>query len=370
MIDALSDYRRCAESVIKENPIVKLEKYLENRTVKTADLLKIICDLRKNWKDNFSSCNIVMGVVLTEEKCQGSEIIYNYDFNKDISNIIQTGANHSNIYYLNSEYLISEIQLVDDLNIEKCSSISREMNKVLIHLGLKGIDIIINGTLYEADNFISSYKDMMDIGKMLEICDYKEIIKHFYFENIQYDPYKRYFLRKDDIPTDVYNETLKIYPKLLRNKPEQYFHMDFVKFLKNNCKDTVIQEYKTATGDRYDILVQSSNDKLYVFEIKWLGRSISTGMKVFESYNNEQRAISGAFQLLDYVSNSKKYSEYFLERQIFCAVLLIFDARDADIKINFPDEVLHIPNIDLSQRWFMEREKISASNVYANRKGR
>ena len=204
---------------------------------------------------------------------------------------------------------------------------------------------------------------------MLSIYDYEKLLKGFYEQNIRYDINKRYFLRKDDIPKEYHSDTIEKYAKLLRNKPEEFFQIDFVKYLKDHCRDAVIKEYTTVTGDRYDVLVlNEDNHQVYVFEIKWLGRSITTGMKVFENYNDDKRAISGAYQLLDYVTNADTYKEYFLEFPIYCAILLIFDARDFNTDIIYPEDVLGIPNLDLSKRFFMEKSKISASNVYSSRR--
>lgn len=107
----------------------------------------------------------------------------------------------------------------------------------------------------------------------MSIYDYEKLLNGFYEENIRYDINKRYFLRKGDIHKEYYSETIEKYPKLLRNRPEEFFEIDFVKYLKNHCRDTVIKEYTTATDDRYDVLVRNEDDQhVYVFEIKWLGK--------------------------------------------------------------------------------------------------
>ena len=54
-----------------------------------------------------------------------------------------------------------------------------------------------------------------------------------------------------------------------------------------------------------------------------------------------------------------------MEFPVYCAILLIFDARDFNTDIIYPEDVLGIPNLDLSKRFFMEKSKISASNVYS-----
>jgi hypothetical protein len=68
------------------------------------------------------------------------------------------------------------------------------------------------------------------------------------------------------------------------------------------------------------------------------------------------------------VTNADTYKEYFLEFPVYCAILLIFDARDFNTDIIYPEDVLGIPNLDLSKRFFMEKSKISASNIYSKRR--
>lgn len=370
MHDILSEYLEMVNCVLEENPTLRLEKLLgKHKNAQPGEIIQLSIKLKKQW-NKYAKHDLEMCIVLTEEECDGGELVYKYDFSEDITNIIQKGNGRSRIYYLNSQYEISESKPSNkELTVEQCSTISKEINKIVLHLGIKGIDIFVDGVTFLADNFVSSYKDLMDASNMMSIYDYEKLLNGFYEENIRYDINKRYFLRKGDIHKEYYSETIEKYPKLLRNRPEEFFEIDFVKYLKNHCRDTVIKEYTTATDDRYDVLVRNEDDQhVYVFEIKWLGRSITSGMKVFEKYNNDERAISGAYQLLDYVTNADTYKEYFLEYKVYCAVLLVFDARDIDTEINYPNEVLGIPNLDLTRRLFMEKKKVNASNVYSNKK--
>lgn len=364
MLEVLSEYIEAANSVFEENPTLRLEKLLENHcNITSGEITQLSVRLKKQW-NNFAKYGLEICIVLTEEECDGESLVYKYDFSDDIAEIIKGSYKSSKIYYLNCRYEVIQIANSEErLTIEQCSIFSKKIKKVVLHLGMGGIDIFADGTLFSADNFYSSYKDLMDAEMMLSIYNYEKLIKGFYEQEIQYDINKRYFLRKDDLPKEYHAETIDKYPKLLRNKPEEYFEIDFVKYLKNNCSDAVIKEYITASGDRYDVLVLNEDNQVHIFEIKWLGRSITTGMKVFENYNNTDRAISGAYQLLDYVSNADKYQKYFLEFPVYCAVLLIFDAREEDTDIDYPKDLM-IPNIDLSKRLFMEKKKISASNVH------
>ena len=190
-------------------------------------------------------------------------------------------------------------------------------------------------------------------------------------DNKIYKPYEKTGIEEGDTIIAVNNQTIHSTEDLIscvNNSLGNEVEIDFVRYLKDHCRDAVVKEYTTATGDRYDVLVLNEDNQVYVFEIKWLGRSITTGMKVFENYNSDERAISGAYQLLDYVSNADTYKEYFLEFPVYCAILLIFDARDVDTDIVFPEDVVGIPNIDLSKRLFMEKKKINASSVYSSKR--
>lgn len=369
MSTTLEEYMAVVDTVLEENPILSLEKELgKGRKITAGEIIQLSVKLRKKWTP-FSKFGIEMGLILTEEECNGGTVIYDYNFNEDIENIIQNGKTSSIFYYLNHNSEICGMKEFEETaSAEQCGKVSKEIKKIVIHLGMRGVDVFINGVIYSSDNFLKSYRDMMDTEKMLEILEYNRLLEGFYKSNIEFDSCKRYFLRKDDIPVEIHEQTIGKYPKLLRNKPEEFFQMDFVRYLKEHCKDAVIKEYITETGDRYDVLVHSeSQGAVYVFEIKWLGRSITTGMKIFEKYNTPDRAISGAYQLIDYVDNADTYKDYFLELPIYCAVLLVFDAREENSLIAYPQEVLGRPNVDLSKCFFMNKCKVSASNVYSKK---
>ena len=369
MNEALKEYIEVVEAVLEENPILSLEKLLGKYSkISPGEVIQISIKLNKLWVQ-YSTYGIEIGLILTEDDFVGDTFIYDYNFKNDIENIIKGGTKGSFFYYLNRRSEICQCNKYDEIvSAEKCSNVSNELGKVVMHLGIRGVDIFIKGVLYSAKNFIKSYEDLMDTEKMLSIFEYNKLLEGFYKTNIEFDLYKRYFLQKNDIPKELFDNTLKKHPKLLRNKPEEYFQMDFVKYLKEHCKDTVIKEYSSETRDRYDVLVLSENHEIFVFEIKWLGRSITTGMKIFEKYNSDERAISGAYQLIDYVDNANKYKDYFLELPIYCAILLVFDARDNNTCIYYPKEVKDRENVDLSKRFFMIKDKISASNVYAKKR--
>ena len=209
MLEILSEYFEAVDSVLEENPILRLEKLLDgHRNATPGEIIQLSIKLRKQW-NNYAKYGLEMCIVLTEEECVGEELVYKYDFTEDITKIIQSGNRCSKIYYLNSQYKVSEMKQSDEeLTVEQCSTISKQINKIVLHLGMKGIDIFVDGVIFSADNFMSSYKDLMDAESMLSICDYGRLLKGFYEQNIQFDINKRYFLRKGDIPKEYHSETV------------------------------------------------------------------------------------------------------------------------------------------------------------------
>lgn len=224
MLEILSDYFEEVDSVLEENPILRLEKLLDgHRNVTPGEITQLSIKMKKQW-NNYAKYGLEMCIVLTEEECDGEELVYKYDFTEDIETIIQNGNRTSKIYYLNSQNKVSEIKQSEEiLTVEQCSTISKQINKIVLHLGMKGIDLFIDGVIFSADNFMRSYKDLMDAESMLSIYDYEKLLKGFYEQNIRYDINKRYFLRKDDIPKEYHSDTIEKYAKLLRNKPEEFF---------------------------------------------------------------------------------------------------------------------------------------------------
>ena len=156
MLEILSEYFEAVDSVLEENPILRLEKLLDgHRNATPGEIIQLSIKLRKQW-NNYAKYGLEMCIVLTEEECVGEELVYKYDFTKDITKIIQSGNRCSKIYYLNSQYKVSEMKQSDEeLTVEQCSTISKQINKIVLHLGMKGIDIFVDGVIFSADNLRS-----------------------------------------------------------------------------------------------------------------------------------------------------------------------------------------------------------------------
>lgn len=158
---------------------------------------------------------------------------------------------------------------------------------------------------------------------------------------------------------------MKSKPKLLFSAPEERFQNRLVRYLRNNCADSVQQEVRNADNDRYDIWIITEDKKLFVIEIKWLGESVNADGRITSRYG-KSRFLDGAYQLKEYVDNSETYSQLFTDTKIFQGILLSYDARENETDmIEFPYEFKKYPNLDLtSQHYILEKEKVKASNVY------
>ncbi|MFV0239890.1 MAG: hypothetical protein ACK5H4_07610 [Lacrimispora sphenoides] len=366
-------YKSIVDTVLDENPVITLEKYLKDYTFITAgQLLQIHCKIANQWR-HFQEYGVSSGVMLTDQEVEDSCIsIYDYDFTDDITAAIQNSDYKSIFYIINLDgKIISREEKKEKLVVEKGVSISHSAKNILFFLGIKGVDIIISGMLSKSENFPNSYKDLIDASRQLSIHEYKKLLQDFYMKDVRHDPCKKYFVRTGDLPKTKRENTINKYHKLLRNKPEEIFQRSLISYFKDHCSDTVTKEVANNDNDRYDLFIETDSQEIYVIEIKWLGCSITPEYNIFSKYNNSERAIAGAYQLQHYVDNAEQYKEYLMEYPIRCGILLVFDAREVYDEIIFPPEIERYPNIDLSQIYKVEKKDISASNIYqAIKKGK
>ena len=77
MLEILSDYFEEVDSVLEENPILRLEKLLEDhRSVTPGEITQLSIKMKKQW-NNYAKYGLEMCIVLTEEECDGEELVYN-----------------------------------------------------------------------------------------------------------------------------------------------------------------------------------------------------------------------------------------------------------------------------------------------------
>ncbi|MBG9787023.1 hypothetical protein [Brevibacillus laterosporus] len=352
------------EEAFQENPVIVLEKLLENqKSVTSIDIVKLTILIHEVWrKYQRYGINVVMFLNQKLEESNGTSI-REYDFEKDINEILTNPTQKSAEYVININGFVQKRRVVRDIyTIDKLSQKTHFNKEIAFFLGLNGLDTIINGVLFESKNHLSSYKDII-WSKLIGIDSYKELLNRFFNENVQYDNQKRYFLNPESV-SDDWKEQMEKHPKLLINKPEEKFQLDLVKFLKDNCLDTVLKEVQNDEKERYDIWVGTDQKEVYIFEIKWLGKSITRTGGVNSQYNKEERAYEGAFQLKDYIDNEERTLQGSKQSRIHMGVLLVFDAREEMKDISYPEEVKNIPNLDLNQHFKIEKNKVKASQVY------
>ena len=364
-MDIYSYYEDAMDEVFEQAPSALLEKLLEgNSNIGVLDIIKLSVHLERKWEPH-RKYNIQFGIIIDEEgKGNNDNKLYDYNFNKDISEIIKAGTHKSVIYIIDLKGNIIKKQCTDkELTFDKISQDSYVLKTVAFFLGINGIDVLIRGNVYKTKNHLNSYRDMIFL-ELLSITDYKNLLNRFFLNEVQYDPLDRYFMQKKNAAKSLYGKLDK-HPKLLHSKPEKHFQTDLEFFLKQNCVDQVLTEVHNKNDDRYDIWVSTSDNQLYVFELKWLGKSITPDGTIFSLYDSEERAIEGAYQLKDYVDNAEKYSYLLSDIRIHCAILVIYDARDNMDDIVYPKEFDKYPQIDLNQHFKIEKKKIAASQVYS-----
>lgn len=363
-----SDYEEFIEPALYENPVIFLDKIKgsnEELPLSNADIIKYATLLRKIW-DKHKREDVQINIIIQKGQidCDKQVSIFNYDFLGLLTKIKQCdGYKAANIQIDKNGYVINTVYLSDNISINYSTINSKENNTICFFMSFKGIDILLNGIMFDSDNHINSYKDVAS-NKFLSIFDYKKLLENFYIEEVQYDPDKYFFAYPNQIPK-AFKHMLDKHTKLLFAAPEERFQNRLVRYLKNNCEESVQHEVRNADNDRYDVWILSEDKKLFVIEIKWLGKSINVEGNISSKYDCK-RFFDGAYQLKEYVDNSDTYSSLFKDIKIYKGILLSYDARDDDVTVpTFPEEFNGYTSLDLtSQHYVLEKEKINASDIY------
>ncbi|MCP1312590.1 hypothetical protein [Paenibacillus tyrfis] len=361
------DYSFEVKKVYEKNPIIKLQELFgKELDVEPAELISLIIAIRKSW-ESYKEFNVQCGIIVETNTEDTSNIqIRGYDFTADLRMVIQSASHKSIIYKLNTKGQVIDVQFTKEkISYDDLVDISRGQRKIIAYLGIKGIDILINGVAFENENRLENYSDVINFKKLADISQYQELLKKFFLERVQYDPFKSFFVYKGDIERERY-PLLEKHPKLLQIKPEERFQRELEYFLKNNCLDEVKTEMRNRFGERYDVWIATSDDKFYVFEIKWLGKSMTAQGNVFDEYNDPERALEGAYQLKKYIDDAEEYGRIINgEFRIYCGVLVIYDARESMDNLVYPEEFNRYPQLDLNQQFKIERGNIPASQYYS-----
>ncbi|WP_025692933.1 hypothetical protein [Paenibacillus zanthoxyli] len=355
--------------IVEENPVLLLERLLKDHSfIKSTNLLQLSVYLERKWSE-VKHHNVQVAMYIKKPTdAQTESRIYDLNFQTEIQGLLSGSSAKSLVYYISPDGAIIKKLLYKEKIKSREVMIATQMNSdIAFFLGVKGIDVWIQGVLYSTQNHIDSYKDLIK-AKAIGIENYAELLRDFFDEYVQYDPRKRYFLHKGNCSKD-WHKHIDQNPKLLDVKPEERFQIDLEQFLKERCSDPVLKEVRNRYGERYDIWVSTSDDAdVYIFELKWLGKSITPSGLINRQYDKAERAIEGAEQIKNYIDNSEKTLEGLTQSRIHMGVLVIFDAREVMDDISYPPIYQSYPNIDLKQHFKVLSKKVSASKSYKHQK--
>ncbi|EAC6410915.1 hypothetical protein EMI97_14250, partial [Listeria monocytogenes] len=205
-------------------------------------------------------------------------------------------------------------------------------------------------------------------AKELSIEYYEKLLKGYYEDRVKFDKMDR-FLQKNNGCSSDWQQMVKEDPYLLVNRPEEKFQKDLIDYFKIYCSDTVLREVPNLDEDRYDIWISSSINEIYIFEIKWLGKSITSKGNIFSKYNTAKRAVEGAYQLVEYIRKNEQEAVINEKGKIKLGVLVVFDARQSFETIKYPNEVERVLNLDLKQHFKIEPKLYNASQAMQHLEG-
>ncbi|WP_339168658.1 hypothetical protein MKX75_04860 [Paenibacillus sp. FSL R5-0341] len=354
------------KKVYQKNPLFKLQDLLKegNIDIDPGELLNLFIYIKKEW-ESVKHFNVQGAIIISDSTTVTGDVSFRKnELIKDIQNVIQS-AKKCIIYNLNTNGFIGHVELKNDkFTYEDLVIHSKEHHIISIYMGIKGIDIIINGIPFESENRMENYSDVINYRSLVDISNYKELLNRFFKERIQYDPFKSLFVYKNELPKSLHS-LIEENPKLLKVKPEERFQKELEYFLKQNCLGKVLTEVKNKFGERYDVWISTSDDKLYVFEIKWLGKSLTAEGNIFKGYNDPVRVMEGAHQLKKYIDDAEGHSQALGgDFRIYCGVLITYDAREDMTEFDDFNEFTGYPQLDLKQHFKIEKDKIPASKYY------
>jgi len=225
------------------------------------------------------------------------------------------------------------------------SDISEDNPKIKFFLVRKNtLELFYNGKFISHIQNICNENDSRGYNSRISIINTEDILAR----------YKLYFKSKVD-PIYWKNKSQRI----LSDKPERYLAQVFYFYLDNLIADGKV-DTETLSGsqdNKLDIrVVHFFTNKVYIFEVKWIGKSEKTS---YLNLKAEERANSGIEQL-----------KIYLEEDFECetCVLILYDGRDLDDPITWVDEEnwdkrIHKPPF----RLFLESESASVRATRASK---
>ncbi len=210
----------------------------------------------------------------------------------------------------------------DYSNDQECefAEYSNCKKKYVFFFGHEGVDFWKDGVKKHKANRLYSYDDINRYREKAVISNISNVIENyekFYLSQktnvCKFFESKRYH---DDIGDRSYS--------ILLNRPENLMRDDLKNYLNDNVQGTFNIEYKLNSGNLVDIYTEQSGNELYIFEVKWLGKSICNGSKSRFTIYDSKQIKKGIIQTLEYV---KEIFENMANAHLRQAYLVVFDAR-------------------------------------------
>ncbi|EAF4555745.1 hypothetical protein H6H07_000075 [Listeria monocytogenes] len=365
------------EKVIEESPVSLIGKQLERNAflINTAYFMQLYLKVFEIWENlKKYDINIIFEISKIEESDKDIDDILREKFSTDISEVIKAPNKQSIIYkcMLDGQgiHFLLEDKVENKLLISESIEKSYENeNSLVFHMYKVGIDAFIGGVTVLSCNNTNIYELMRkSTAKELSIEYYEKLLKGYYEDRVKFDKMDR-FLQKNNGCSSDWQQMVKEDPYLLVNRPEEKFQKDLIDYFKIYCSDTVLREVPNLDEDRYDIWISSSINEIYIFEIKWLGKSITSKGNIFSKYNTAKRAVEGAYQLVEYIRKNEQEAVINEKGKIKLGVLVVFDARQSFETIKYPNEVERVLNLDLKQHFKIEPKLYNASQAMQHLEG-
>ena len=208
----------------------------------------------------------------------------------------------------------------------------------LFFLSGERLDIFYKTILVECIPNIFTHNRSVIVSNMtLPVSEYRSLVTAHYEERINKKNYLRYWKDKKK--------------RLLVAAPEDLFGKDLGYYLNKFIADGHVDTecYNAWTDDRTDIRIVRDKDRhIYIIEIKWLGKSISDKGGI--TRHTDLRANSGIVQLNEYLKK---------ETLSICGVLVVYDARDNDLEIQYDPSINRDARIEAPMRFYLISESAS-----------
>lgn len=275
----------------------------------TTKIYYIITILNTNKSEDINLENIedcFLGVKNELKKCTWIDL--NTSLNLTSSKFYDFDSSHKNI----------ERDIID------CS----KNNNIVFFFGDDGVDCWISGVKEKNTNIFYSYKNREEYNKKDDLSKIEKVFQKYDQSHLsKKHNYCKFFVEKY-----ILNKLNSAYKNILINKPEEIMRNDLCDYLNIYVKGTFNVELQLDSERKVDIYTEYNN-MYYIFEIKWLGKSINDNGDGVSTEYSHARARDGVKQTIDYIKEIIEKMDYRLKQ----GYLVVFDARDKKDDIDYQD---------------------------------